>query len=81
MTYFTAPTDLAFALLFIGLAIAIASLVATVNTAAFRPGSPVTVADRMSFRIGAYVGAALIAVGAAPLLFAPAQAILNAAGL
>ena len=80
MTYFTTPSDVAFALLFAGLAVSIASLIATVNTTAFRPGSPATVQDRVSHRIGGYVGAALLVVGAAPILFAPIQALLQAAG-
>jgi hypothetical protein len=81
MTYFTAPTDLAFALLFMGVALSIASVAATINTVTFRAGSPAAVAERMSHRVAAFAGAALIAGGAAPLLFAPAQAIFSAAGL
>lgn len=80
MDYFTAPTELAYALLFIGLAVAIGSVAATTNTVTFRPGSPAAVTDRMSFRVAGIAGAALIAVGAAPILFAPAQAILEAMG-
>lgn len=81
MTYFTSPTDLAYALLLAGVALSIASVAATVNTVSFRPGSPATVADRLSFRIAGLTGAALIVVGATPLLFAPAQAFLNAIAL
>ncbi len=78
MTYFTAPSALAYALLFAGLAITIASLAATVNTAGFRPGSPATVQDRISHRIGSYVGAALLTAGATPLLWAHIATILGA---
>ncbi|HEX9089562.1 MAG TPA: hypothetical protein VF867_18875 [Arthrobacter sp.] len=80
MDYFTSPTDLAYALLFIGLAVAAASVAATISTVTFRPGSPAAVADRMSFRIAGIAGAAFIAVGAVPILFAPARSILAALG-
>jgi hypothetical protein len=68
-------------LLLAGVALSVASVAATVNTVSFRPGSPATVTDRLSHRIAAVAGTALIIVGATPLLFAPAQAILNAIAL
>lgn len=77
MTYFTSPSGLAYALLFAGLAISVVSLAATVNTVAFRPGSPAVVTDTLSHRVGSYVGAGLLAVGAAPILWAPIAGILG----
>lgn len=68
MTYFTDSSPLAFALLILGTAVALASVAASVRTVTFRTGSPAAVADRMSFRVAGIAGAALMAVGVTPLL-------------
>jgi hypothetical protein len=76
MTYFTAPSTLAYVLLLAGLGISILALSATMNTISFRPGSPATVADPVSHRVASYIGAVLMTTGAVPLLFAPVQDLL-----
>jgi hypothetical protein len=68
MTYFADSSPLSYALLLLGLALAVAAVVATARTVTFRVGSPPTVADRLSFRVTGYTGAGLMSVGAAPLL-------------
>jgi hypothetical protein len=76
MTYFTAPSALAYALLLAGVAISIVSL-ATMVSPASRPGSPAAPIDRISYRVGACVGTALLVAGGAPLLWAPVMSALG----
>jgi hypothetical protein len=78
MTYFTAPSAVAYALLFAGIMFGILSVALTSRTVTTRLGSPMSVEDRLSHRIAGLTGAALLIVGAIPLLWAPAAMVLDA---
>lgn len=76
MDYFASPSALAYALLFAGIALCVASVAATLRTVQFRTGSPASVTDHRGHRFAGIFGAALLAVGAAPLLAAPVATIV-----
>ncbi len=78
MDYFTAPSAVAYALLFAGIMFAILSVGLTSRTVTTRLGSPMSVEDRLSHRIAGLTGAALLVAGAIPLLWAPAAVFMDA---
>lgn len=81
MTYFIAPSALAYSVLFIGILVTIASVGIAAQSATTSAGSPATVPDNRVVRVAAALGAALIVLGITPLLWAPVQSFAAGAGL